>query len=90
MEVNFNNLRRKAFLHMGNLINTLNANIVNDDFGNKSVKVDVEDIEDTIADLSMEIASIGCVFEENNPNFKCIVEQNEALPFFNQEEEDDN
>jgi len=77
-----------AFLHMGNHINTLNANIVTDDFGNKSVKVSIEDIEDTIADLSMYVASIGCVFKENDSDFKCIVEEDEALPFFNPEEEE--
>ena len=87
MTVNFNNLRKQAVFSYDRLVKKLNQNII-DDYGDKVVRIDPEDIQEDLDDLRRLIMSIALVYDEGNPDFKDLdAEIPDDIACFNSEEE---
>ena len=72
MEVNFNNLRIKMIRNYNSLIKTLNDAIVTD-VDMDRVVAPVNDIKRTLDNLRDGIVTLGCLFEKDNDDCKCVL-----------------
>jgi len=92
VQVNFNNARLQAIYAYNRVCKVLNANIIkyigksNDD---GIVTVAAGEIQEHMDDLRNMLATIGCVYEEGNENFKCVLTDDISMENFNPEDEGD-
>ena len=86
MNVNFNNVRKNALDAYKGLIETLNLSLCTDvDY--TRVIVPVQDIQRNLDKLRDALVTIGCTYEKDDPDFKCIIGDDEEIPSFNPEDE---
>lgn len=89
MKVNFNNLRKQAVFSYDRLVKKLNRNII-DDWGEKVVRIDPDDIQEDLDDLRRLIMSIALVYEIWISFIKDLDEEiPNDIAFFNNEDEDE-
>lgn len=85
MEVNFNNLRKKACRAHDRLVQKLN-NAVDDD---NMLHINCDDIQSDMAELKQLIGSIAMCYLEGNPEvadvFSEVYPEDEAMADFNSE-----
>ena len=82
MKVNFNNMRKKAIQAYNDLVKKLNGSLV-EDTDYIRVIVPVQDIQRTLDNLRDALVTIGCTYEENDPDFQCVINDNDEILEFN-------
>ena len=87
MKVNFNNVRRQALLSFNEICKTLNNNIGKSN-GEGMCVVAVEELKSHFDDLRNTLITICCTFQEDDEDFKCIVDDDTVIEEFNPEKED--
>lgn len=77
MTLDFNNLRINAANAYNDLVTVLNRE--RNERG--LVKVYEEDLEEPLRDLRRMIGMIMCVYDDDNPEFRCVVDDVEMITF---------
>lgn len=78
MKVDFNNLRVQAMVDFNKLVSACNAHLEKDD---DEVRIPVCVLAKKIEDLRQEIVVLACCYEENNPEYKSVIDEVELLVF---------
>jgi len=91
MKIDFNNVRKKALDSYNKLVKKLNCSICTDiDYAR--VIVPIRDIQRDLDNLRDALIGIGCTYNEKDgaldPDFLCVLNDNDDLLTFNPEEED--
>lgn len=88
MKINFNNVRKSALRSYTDLVKVLNKSLCTDvDY--TRVVVPVQDIQRYLDSLRESLIAIGCTYNENDPDFKDIIEDQEIICFNPEEENND-
>ena len=83
MKVNFNHLRRNAAAAYSRLAGTLNlAN------SGGVIKIDTDDIQQSMDDLRTMIAGIMCTYEPDNAEFANLEAETDTMEWFNRENDE--
>jgi hypothetical protein len=87
MKVDFNNARLQAIFAYNRLCKILNNNIGKSN-GDGMVVVDADEIQEHMDDLHNTLATIGCSYEDDNDDFKCVLTDDISMLTFNPELEE--
>lgn len=82
MKVDFNNLRVQALRDFNSLVEVLNEHIKNDE-----VRINVCWLEKHIENLRMEIVTLACCYEDDNPEYRSVIDDVPEVKVFNPETE---
>jgi hypothetical protein len=88
MQVNFNNARLQAIYAYNRVCKVLNANIGKSN-GEGMLVVAADEVQEHMDDLCSMLAIIGCVYEDGNEDFKCVLTDDISMENFNPEDEDE-
>ena len=84
MDIDFNNVRVQAIQAYNRLVITLNKNVEKTISGWKKVEVPVDEIQADLDELRSLIGAIACTFRKDDPDCKCVFDDNTHMESFNE------
>ena len=88
MNIDFNNVRKCAIANYSALVKELNAGL-NSSNGEGMVVVSADDIQEIMDNLRSDLVAIGATYQADDPEFICVLDDNEIIPCFNTDPEED-
>ena len=86
MNVDFNNVRKAALSNFNHLVDVLNAGICN----GRYINVSTESITPSLDNLRSCLVGIACTYNEGDPEFVCVLGEDDHVKEFNPERDHKN